>query len=194
MAVHKLDVRGAKCPMPIVKAKKELEGLAAGDVLEVLATDPGSVKDFQGWAQINTKAHLREQRTEKDETGREPAARSTCTFWKSEADPTNLRSVPAHGHHPQRGRKQPGFRIVSILPSALPVAELPGWQVFDVRPGHPLWLAGNLLSPICTHEKPRAASRRGASAPCIPRGAWPLLLLLWETTWPRRYPDGSRRM
>jgi len=71
MAMHKLDVRGAKCPMPIVKAKKQLDLLVAGDVLEVTATDPGSVKDFQGWAKINQSAELKEQRTEKDETGRE---------------------------------------------------------------------------------------------------------------------------
>ena len=71
MAMHKLDVRGAKCPMPIVKAKKQLDQLVAGDVLEVIATDPGSVKDFQGWAKINKSAELKEQRTEKDETGRE---------------------------------------------------------------------------------------------------------------------------
>jgi TusA-related sulfurtransferase len=71
MVLRKLDVRGAKCPMPIVKAKKELDGMAAGDVVEVMATDPGSVPDFQGWARTNKLALLREQRTEKDETGRE---------------------------------------------------------------------------------------------------------------------------
>lgn len=68
---HKLDVRGQKCPMPIVKAKKQLELVALGDLVEVVATDPGSVKDFQGWAAINKKAALREQRTDKDEGGRE---------------------------------------------------------------------------------------------------------------------------
>lgn len=69
--VHKLDARGLKCPMPIVKAKKQIESLAGGDTLEVLATDPGSVKDFQGWVAVNKKASLREQRTEQDESGRE---------------------------------------------------------------------------------------------------------------------------
>ncbi len=71
MVLRKLDVRGAKCPMPIVKAKKELDSMAAGDVVEVMATDPGSVPDFQGWARTHKLALLREQRTEKDETGRE---------------------------------------------------------------------------------------------------------------------------
>jgi len=45
-----LDVRGLNCPLPILRAKKALTGLAAGQVLRVLATDPGSVKDFQAFA------------------------------------------------------------------------------------------------------------------------------------------------
>jgi TusA-related sulfurtransferase len=71
MAVRKLDVRGAKCPIPIVKAKKEMDTMAPGDVLEVTATDPGSVPDFKGWVKTAKHALLTEQRTEKDETGRE---------------------------------------------------------------------------------------------------------------------------
>ncbi len=66
-----VDARGLKCPMPLLRAKKELDALAPGDVLEVRATDPGSVKDFQGWVAINKKASLKEQRTERDETGRD---------------------------------------------------------------------------------------------------------------------------
>lgn len=65
-----LDVRGLKCPMPIVKAKKELAAITAGEVLKVVATDPGSVLDFQGWAKTNPSFKLVEQSTEKDETGR----------------------------------------------------------------------------------------------------------------------------
>jgi TusA-related sulfurtransferase len=71
METRRLDVRGTKCPVPIVRAKKEVDGMQAGDVLEVLATDPGSMSDFQGWAKTSKLALLREQRTEKDETGRE---------------------------------------------------------------------------------------------------------------------------
>lgn len=67
----KLDVRGAKCPIPIMKAKKMIDTMSAGERLEVLATDPGSVADFQGWAKIAKNAELKEQRTEKDESGRE---------------------------------------------------------------------------------------------------------------------------
>jgi len=66
-----LDVRGAKCPVPIVKTKKMIDTLKVGDVLEVLATDPGSVADFQGRAKVSKFAALKEQRTEKDETGKE---------------------------------------------------------------------------------------------------------------------------
>ncbi len=42
-----LDARGLKCPMPILKAKKEIDATPPGDVLKVIATDPGSVLDFQ---------------------------------------------------------------------------------------------------------------------------------------------------
>jgi tRNA 2-thiouridine synthesizing protein A len=41
-----LDVRGLNCPLPILRAKKALGDLASGQVLKVMATDPGSVKDF----------------------------------------------------------------------------------------------------------------------------------------------------
>lgn len=71
MALKKLDVRGAKCPIPIVKARKEIDLLTAGDQLEVHATDPGSVPDFQGWAKMVKNAVLRAQRTERDDAGRE---------------------------------------------------------------------------------------------------------------------------
>lgn len=64
MTMKRLDVRGAKCPIPIVKAKKEIDLLSVGDVLEVLATDPGSMADFRGWAKTSKHASLREQRTE----------------------------------------------------------------------------------------------------------------------------------
>jgi len=69
--MKKLDVRGAKCPIPIVKAKKEVDAMTPGEVLEVHASDPGSVADFQGWAKMARNAILQSQRTEKDEAGRE---------------------------------------------------------------------------------------------------------------------------
>ena len=42
-----LDVQGLKCPMPLLKAKKALNGLDSGALLRVLATDPGSERDFE---------------------------------------------------------------------------------------------------------------------------------------------------
>jgi TusA-related sulfurtransferase len=71
MALRKLDVRGVKCPIPVVKAKKEIDTMAVGDQLEVLATDPGSMPDFQGWAKTSKHAILKAQRKETDEKGQE---------------------------------------------------------------------------------------------------------------------------
>jgi TusA-related sulfurtransferase len=45
-----LDVTGESCPMPVIKTKTTIDDLEAGAVLEVLATDPGSVKDIDGWS------------------------------------------------------------------------------------------------------------------------------------------------
>ena len=45
-----LDASGLNCPMPILRAKKALKELNSGDVLRVIATDPGSVKDFEAFA------------------------------------------------------------------------------------------------------------------------------------------------
>jgi tRNA 2-thiouridine synthesizing protein A len=47
---QRVDARGLSCPLPIVKTAQAMKGLAAGQQLEVLATDPGSVKDFEAWA------------------------------------------------------------------------------------------------------------------------------------------------
>ena len=44
-----LDTRGLNCPLPILRAKKVLGELQGGQVLKVMATDPGSVKDFQAF-------------------------------------------------------------------------------------------------------------------------------------------------
>ena len=44
-----LDCKGLYCPLPIVKMKKAIKGMAEGEVLKVLATDPGSKRDFESW-------------------------------------------------------------------------------------------------------------------------------------------------
>ena len=48
--IQELDTRGLNCPLPILKAKKALATLQSGDVLKVVSTDPGSVRDFQAFA------------------------------------------------------------------------------------------------------------------------------------------------
>jgi tRNA 2-thiouridine synthesizing protein A len=45
-----LDARGLSCPLPILKTKKSLAEIASGQVLKVVATDPGSIKDMQAFA------------------------------------------------------------------------------------------------------------------------------------------------
>ena len=45
-----IDTRGLNCPLPILKAKKALADMQSGDVLRILATDPGSVRDFGAFA------------------------------------------------------------------------------------------------------------------------------------------------
>jgi tRNA 2-thiouridine synthesizing protein A len=49
MADHTLDAKGLNCPLPILKAKKALKEVPAGGTLEILATDPGSVADFEAF-------------------------------------------------------------------------------------------------------------------------------------------------
>jgi tRNA 2-thiouridine synthesizing protein A len=50
MADHVLDAKGLNCPLPILKAKKALKEVPVGGTLEILATDPGAVADFQAFA------------------------------------------------------------------------------------------------------------------------------------------------
>jgi len=49
MADHTLDAKGLNCPLPILKARKALKEVADGGTLEILATNPGSVADFQAF-------------------------------------------------------------------------------------------------------------------------------------------------
>ena len=61
-----LDTRGLNCPLPILKAKKALADMQSGDILKVVATDPGSVRDFQAFAR-QTGNELVEQSSANDE-------------------------------------------------------------------------------------------------------------------------------
>ena len=47
--VHILDARGLNCPLPILRTKKSLAGMQVGDILEITATDPGSMKDLDSF-------------------------------------------------------------------------------------------------------------------------------------------------
>jgi len=47
---QELDASGLNCPLPILRAKKSLAGMDTGQVLHIIATDPGSVKDFEAFA------------------------------------------------------------------------------------------------------------------------------------------------
>ncbi|WPL17136.1 Sulfurtransferase TusA [Thiorhodovibrio winogradskyi] len=47
---QELDASGLNCPLPILRAKKTLAGMESGQVLHIIATDPGSVKDFDAFA------------------------------------------------------------------------------------------------------------------------------------------------
>jgi tRNA 2-thiouridine synthesizing protein A len=59
-----LDAKGLKCPMPVVKTSKEIKGIAVGGVLEVLATDPGSMADITAWAKSTGNELLKVDRDE----------------------------------------------------------------------------------------------------------------------------------
>lgn len=62
-----LDTSGLNCPLPVVKARKEVRALEPGQILKVVSTDKGSVKDFQGWAKVDRKIDLLGQETEGEE-------------------------------------------------------------------------------------------------------------------------------
>jgi len=58
-----VDARGLSCPMPIVKAAQWIKSVTSGQLMELLATDAGSVKDVQAWCR-STGNELVEQRTD----------------------------------------------------------------------------------------------------------------------------------
>jgi tRNA 2-thiouridine synthesizing protein A len=60
-----LDVKGLKCPLPVLRAKRALAALAAGEVLDVEATDPAALKDFPAFCEMTGHALL-ESRTDGD--------------------------------------------------------------------------------------------------------------------------------
>lgn len=65
-ADKEVDARGLNCPLPILKAKKALSDMASGQLLKIVATDPGSMRDFQAFAR-QTGHELVEQSSTDDE-------------------------------------------------------------------------------------------------------------------------------
>jgi tRNA 2-thiouridine synthesizing protein A len=59
-----LDVSGLNCPMPLLKAKKALNGMAAGALLKVIATDPASMRDFEVFSQQSGNALLESKQSD----------------------------------------------------------------------------------------------------------------------------------
>ena len=68
-AITVLDVKGLKCPMPLLKAKKALNELTPGALLKVVATDPGSERDFQTFSAQSGHLLLEFEKTEVEPTG-----------------------------------------------------------------------------------------------------------------------------
>ena len=65
---RELDARGLNCPLPILKAKKVLTEMASGQVLRIVATDPGSEKDFESFSKQTGNALLSHSATDKEFT------------------------------------------------------------------------------------------------------------------------------
>jgi tRNA 2-thiouridine synthesizing protein A len=61
-----LDARGLNCPLPILRTKKALTDMASGQVLKVLATDPGAVKDFAAFSRQTGHPLLASEAVEKE--------------------------------------------------------------------------------------------------------------------------------
>lgn len=58
-----LDARGLNCPLPILRTKKSLTDMQSGQVLKIMATDPGAVKDFQAFSRQTGNALLNSAET-----------------------------------------------------------------------------------------------------------------------------------
>ena len=63
-----VDARGLNCPLPILRTKKALTDMQSGQVLRIVATDPGSVKDFQAFARQTGNALLDQSANDKEFT------------------------------------------------------------------------------------------------------------------------------
>jgi len=96
-----LDNSGLSCPMPIIKTKKAMDGMKVGEILKMVATDPGSVSDIQAWVK-KTGQELLGQETEgkslfftfaKQNERRSPCLKKALSDWRS-FRPTGLWTWP----------------------------------------------------------------------------------------------------
>jgi len=60
----RVDASGLSCPLPILKASQGIKSVQSGELIEVVATDPGSVKDFDAWAKSTGNALVEQDSTD----------------------------------------------------------------------------------------------------------------------------------
>lgn len=56
-----VDAKGLSCPMPVVKAKKAMDVMESGQIMELLSTDKGSVKDFEAWVKQTNNELIKQE-------------------------------------------------------------------------------------------------------------------------------------
>ena len=74
MADKTLDTKGLNCPLPILRTKKSLADMSSGQILKILATDPGSVKDFQAFSKQTGNELLDQAQSDGEFVGRHEAS------------------------------------------------------------------------------------------------------------------------
>ena len=63
MADQELDLRGLRCPIPVMRTKKKLQTMSSGQTLRVLASDPGSIPDFKAYVKSSGDTLLKSNKT-----------------------------------------------------------------------------------------------------------------------------------
>ena len=66
MTEHNLDARNLLCPLPVIRTQNTVKGLADGDILKVICTDPGALNDIPAWCRINGHSVLETQKGDKE--------------------------------------------------------------------------------------------------------------------------------
>ncbi len=68
MSTHVLDARNLLCPMPVIKTQNRVKTLSAGDVLDIICTDPGALEDIPSWCRINDHQVIETKQQDRDIT------------------------------------------------------------------------------------------------------------------------------